>query len=265
MWLLDVQLKSLMFFSGFFISFLEKLEKDNFFWELTTLSAAAAFYDNIFMNFLNKHFFESCLEDWMPSVEYLELRDTVFFQKILVLFLEAPFFIKSFDSFFFNSLIVFFDTLWGDNFFVFFYYFCFFLKRFFKEYFAPFIDDFRSIDSLWALFIFVSFFSFFSMVVLKGKIFPFLLYYRKKSKLLELVCKNMLLDYHDFSVFHDWHRIFKNTWGSRYVYVEIIDDFITYWYRVYRRTLRRYTYPLPCCKKVALFLKKNFYFVRTRT
>lgn len=75
----------------------------------------------------------------------------------------------------------------------------------------------------------------------------------------------MLLDYHDFSVFHDWHRIFRNTWGSRYVYVEIIDDFITYWYRAYRRALRRITYPLPGCKKIALYLKKNFYFVRTRT
>jgi len=56
-------LKILIGFSGFLVSFFEKLEKDNFFWEISSLFAAASFYDNIFMKFLNKHFFESCLED----------------------------------------------------------------------------------------------------------------------------------------------------------------------------------------------------------
>jgi len=201
----------------------------------------------------------------MPSAAYLELRDDLFFQQLLEFMLEIPFFIKSFDFFFFTSLIIFFDAFLGDNFFVFFYYLCFFFKSSLQTYCAPFIEDFYSIDNVWAFLVFVSLFSFFRLLSVKDNIFPFLVYYRKKSKLLELLCKNMLLDYHDFSVFHDWHRIFKNTWGSRYTYVEIIDDFITYWYRVYRRTLRKFTYPLPCCKRIALFLKKNFYFVRTRT
>lgn len=100
---------------------------------------------------------------------------------------------------------------------------------------------------------------------LKERIFRFLVYFRDRSKLLTLFCKNVVLDYHDFSIFHGWHRIFGHTWGCRYVYVEIIDDFITYWYRVYRRFVRTLTYPLPCFKKIALYLKKNFYFVRTRT
>lgn len=68
-----------------------------------------------------------------------------------------------------------------------------------------------------------------------------------------------------FSVFKDKHYIFDPVYSKRYTMVEIIDDFITYWYRAYRRLLRAIFYPIPGCKRLALFLKKNFLFVRTRT
>lgn len=141
-------LKSFINSRGRLASFFENLKRDNFFWEFEFLLPAVAFYEGIFVEFLHRHFLESCLEDWMPCVDYLEAREAVFFQSLLELLHLYPSFIKLFDEFFFSALMVFLDQLFNENFLVFFYYYFFFIKQILKTYLMALFADLGRIDSL---------------------------------------------------------------------------------------------------------------------
>lgn len=196
---------------------------------------------------------------------YLRKKEAIFLSDALASLFTMLFVFENLGEFIFAKLFNSLDDLFSRGFFSLFYFYVTTMVGIFIEVLVPFLRDLRNIDSFWAFLGSFFFLGVFAFSLVKEYLFEFLIYYRDKSELLNLLSKNILLDLHDFSVFHDWHRIFKHTWGCRYNYVEIIDEFITRWYRAYRRSLRTLTYPLPCVKKIALYLKKNFYFVRTRT
>jgi hypothetical protein len=208
--------------------FLEIFKREGYVFGILALFYTVLYFDKVFMEFFMKTFIESCTVDWIPCLEDLKKKDVVYSQAMLVLFFLMLYSVENYVIFCLGNLLCFLESLCSKSFFLFCYFYVMFLIDLLIEILASFFGDLCNIDSFWAFLSFTFFVAFLSFSFLKGCFFGFLVYYRNKSKLLILLSKNILLDFHDFSVFHDWPRIFKHTWGSRYVYVEIVDDFITY-------------------------------------
>lgn len=87
----------------------------------------------------------------------------------------------------------------------------------------------------------------------------------RKSEFFVLFYNTLVLSLRNYSACYDLSKSFSPMLESSFDLKWFIEWYWTRVYRKYRQFLRTIFYPIPGCKRVALYLKDNFYFKRTRT